>query len=354
MRLTQETEFLLKDMASSGVTVKEASEKTGLSVNKVRGFSKQHGLKFKRPSRKTPEFIDRDSRLCEMFKTGVTLQECGDAFGLTRERVRQILNTNGISERYQWTAINSGRLNGLVELYIAGEGRDVLAETFNISRGSITRYLTLTGIPEKYSSKRRIACFWRSVNVTANPDQCWEWMGCKCPSGYGHTSWQGKATSSHRVAFELHFHRRPKQWVLHTCDNRLCVNPNHLYEGTPSDNAQDRDSRGRGAHQTGKIFKRLNPVEVVRIKQLLGRGVTQNKIAEAFDVNIATVNKINTGKSHHSERTRKAFNEHQLVMVRRDIATGKPMRSIAKDYGVSCQTILRIKKGHAPYHQNFL
>jgi len=72
---------------------------------------------------------------------------------------------------------------------------------------------------------------------------------CEGPlhNGYGRGSWQGRKMNASRAAwFNAHGPLPSKIYVLHHCDNRACLNLNHLYAGSPGDNARDRDRRKRG------------------------------------------------------------------------------------------------------------
>ena len=76
---------------------------------------------------------------------------------------------------------------------------------------------------------------------------CWVWTGGVSASGYGVYWLDGKTQSAHRVA-----HGGDSQVVMHTCDNKLCVNPDHLRGGTYRDNSADMVAKGRSWRAHGK------------------------------------------------------------------------------------------------------
>ena len=75
---------------------------------------------------------------------------------------------------------------------------------------------------------------------------CWIWKKCRNADGYGIISYKGKRKGAHRVSYEV-FKKEitEKIQVLHTCDNPSCVNPDHLWTGTQSDNMQDMHDKKR-------------------------------------------------------------------------------------------------------------
>lgn len=92
--------------------------------------------------------------------------------------------------------------------------------------------------------------FWPKVK---RGDGCWEWRGALDGSGYGKIKIQGNYYRASRVAYSLTRGNPGGQMVLHTCDNRRCVNPGHLYLGDVRRNSRDMRERGRGANRYGEF-----------------------------------------------------------------------------------------------------
>jgi hypothetical protein len=88
------------------------------------------------------------------------------------------------------------------------------------------------------------------------PNDCWFWSGRPTNAGYGIFQIGGKGSrvvSAHRFSYELHKEPIPKGLhIMHSCDNRLCVNPAHLSVGTAKENALDCIAKGRHSSQIRK------------------------------------------------------------------------------------------------------
>lgn len=126
---------------------------------------------------------------------------------------------------------------------------------------------------------------------------CIEWPGNRALNGYGRRWWQGKLHYAHRVAFELHHGRPPVGVVRHTCDNRPCVNPEHLLEGTHADNVRDMMERGRNrppclrGERHGMATLTAEQVEEIRARYRAG-GITQAALGREYGISQAHVSKI--------------------------------------------------------------
>ena len=94
--------------------------------------------------------------------------------------------------------------------------------------------------------------FWGKV-LLGPPDDCWPWTSAQSSSGYGIIGFPPNGLAfAHRVAYTIFHGREPGELlVCHTCDNRLCQNPMHLFIGTHEDNMRDMCLKGRqGSRKT--------------------------------------------------------------------------------------------------------
>lgn len=124
---------------------------------------------------------------------------------------------------------------------------------------------------------------------------CWLWMGAPTSVGYGVMQINRKKISAHRYAYELHIGPIPHgKWILHRCDNRLCVNPEHLYPGTSDDNIADKMRRLRHTYGQNHPFAKLSEKDALAIKLLPG---THQEIANLYRVHRVTITDIKSGRN---------------------------------------------------------
>jgi len=90
--------------------------------------------------------------------------------------------------------------------------------------------------------------FWAKVDIKGETD-CWLWTGSLNSKGYGSFGVNQRGVSSHKIAWALVKNNGilsdRKSHIMHSCDVRSCVNPAHLSLGTPKDNYEDANSKGR-------------------------------------------------------------------------------------------------------------
>jgi hypothetical protein len=156
------------------------------------------------------------------------------------------------------------------------------------------------------SHKNTANNFWGRVSQPS-PDECWEWLGALTSAGYGNVSWHGKTVQAHRLAYALSvgtigLHTgfrvpgnaaRYKQFVLHTCDNRRCCNPKHLFLGSMRANLLDAYAKGRKTQpQSEHTNAKLTAQQVHEIRAQYARGCKQVDLAAQYGVSQRTISLV--------------------------------------------------------------
>lgn len=130
---------------------------------------------------------------------------------------------------------------------------------------------------------------------------CWEWPDKVNDGGYGFVVSQGRYRMAHRLAWECSVGPIPDGMkVCHKCDNRRCINPNHLFLGTDADNVADMDAKGRRTVLRGSEngYARLDEEKVKGIKKLLVEtSLKGTEIAKAYNVHQSTIWQIKHGRT---------------------------------------------------------
>ena len=117
---------------------------------------------------------------------------------------------------------------------------------------------------------------------------CWNWIGAVNNYNYGKIQYKGKLEMAHRVSYTLHKGTIPSNIVVrHTCDNSLCVNPDHLELGNKKENMEDHMDRGRN----------LTRLEAAAIRTVHLDGMDIKDIASVFKVSVSAVSRVVTGKT---------------------------------------------------------
>lgn len=137
--------------------------------------------------------------------------------------------------------------------------------------------------------------FWRKVQKTSG---CWLWTGFCMRSGYGKIRRGGKGQGlllAHRLSYEMHHGPiGPRMFVMHTCDNPRCVNPDHLKQGTPQDNMLDMISKGRKVVPIGDGHFSCR-LDAKKVRYIRSSNETSVALAEKFGVNPSAISNVRNG-----------------------------------------------------------
>lgn len=137
--------------------------------------------------------------------------------------------------------------------------------------------------------------FWdRVAFIGAEGDGCWEWLGPMYRNGYGAAPHEKRPKLAHRVAWILaHGPIDDGLMVLHRCDNRRCVRPEHLFLGTAKENTHDMIRKGRGlVSGVNPPRRKLEPGHVASIRSRAMDGEKQCVLAKEYDVTPSCISDI--------------------------------------------------------------
>lgn len=156
----------------------------------------------------------------------------------------------------------------------------------------------------------KIGCLIEERSIPEPMSGCWLWFQSQIGTGYGDFRLDHKHYLAHRASYEVYKGEIPKgMHVLHKCDTRCCVNPDHLFLGTNLDNIQDSVKKGRRKGVTrnrpnGLTYKpqspesrtaqmKLSPEDCETI--IADEGFSQRELAELFGVSKGTIQRIISG-----------------------------------------------------------
>ena len=140
---------------------------------------------------------------------------------------------------------------------------------------------------------------WQENYIPEPNSGCWIWLGAVSNWGYGVVyplGRRGKQHRAHRLIYELHRGPIPNDLLAcHKCDNTQCVNPDHIFLGTHSENAQDRSKKGRNADQKGEKGNNSR-LDWSDVKAIRASNLSNKALATLFSVNASQISRIRSGK----------------------------------------------------------
>lgn len=140
--------------------------------------------------------------------------------------------------------------------------------------------------------------FWDKVDVRGGND-CWEWQASCFRGGHGQFGLGQRKVGAHRFAYTQVFGGIPAgMHICHTCDNRKCLNPNHLFAGSNADNMADRNKKGRAARGPQNGRAKLTEADVISIRDGYATGLASHRsLAREYGVGHRTIGSV-VNKKH--------------------------------------------------------
>ena len=136
--------------------------------------------------------------------------------------------------------------------------------------------------------------FWNKVDIRG-PDDCWNWTAGRMKTGYGSFRIYSRNYKSSQAVWMLTNGKIPPgMYVCHHCDNKICVNPRHLFLGTPADNARDMWAKGRGVSGRGILNgkTKITDEQVMELRILFQNGMPKKELADLFHICVQYVGSI--------------------------------------------------------------
>jgi transposase-like protein len=182
----------------------------------------------------------------------------------------------------------------VIESYKSTYNISRTAAELEVSASFVRTILSQAGFETGMSEAKYRHRFQSYVDRSGGKESCWLWTAhSKTPQGYGWMMYRGRPRRSYWLAWIFAGRPLPTNglWILHSCGINLCCNPAHLREGTPKDNAQDREMH---AKQRGvRIHPRQIPVEFdQKILDGLKQGKSVGRIAKELQITQPTVWRI--------------------------------------------------------------
>lgn len=194
-----------------------------------------------------------------------------------------------------------------------------------------------------------------SVQDRGFESECWIWGNISNEKVYGQTRLNKKPIPAHRLSWMLWVGKIPDGiWVLHKCDVRHCVNPDHLFLGTAQDNTNDMRSKNRHRVLNANPATSILTVErVIQIREMLCDTECKiEDIAKKFKVSFGAIAAISEGITWKhigpiiwSRRKTLKVSYEDVLKIKSLLIAGQTQASIAARFGITQSQVSRIKSG---------
>lgn len=192
--------------------------------------------------------------------------------------------------------------------------------------------------------------FWSFVDKLGK-DDCWNWKGNHFKQGYGRMYHHSiKEPKAHRLSYTINIGIIPDGLlVCHTCGNRSCVNPNHLYAGTNDDNMKDLANSGILKGENNPASK-LTEFNVLQIRRMYDKGDKNTyELAKMFNVSQLLISQVvrgvawkHVGGPLKKIKTITRLSNVEVLEIRKLYKFGNTIHDLAVKYNKYDSTIDRV------------
>jgi hypothetical protein len=267
---------------------------------------------------------------------GLPITELADMYDVSRQRIQQILSSHGVSSNNRGgTKISKKELRHPKNDFLTHEE---LGRKYGLSRHQIAN---IRGDLQSrnLTDERK---FLHNIRFD-DKNKCWLWLGGVNGVGYAFLNPSiDRQYYAHHFSFRLFYEYNPDGYILHKCDNKLCVNPHHLYEGTAQDNARDRERNG---NWDGPKFS-FDIAEEMRTAYSWGR-YSYRDLANIYNTTVTSIYRIINRITYASKSRKKkrfpyirsrAVSNEKVEQMKYDRSSGLTYQSLADKYGVGITT----------------